>query len=81
VVSREAACAAYTLVLDVEIPYPSIADVFWLSGYAFLFLALLIYAKLFGSMLLWVNVTACTVVSAVSAVLISFLLMASTHES
>jgi len=37
----------YTMVLNVEIPYPSIADVFWLSGYVPLFIALLLYVKLF----------------------------------
>jgi len=39
--------AVYTLVLNVEIPYPSIADVFWLSGYLPLFIALLLYVQLF----------------------------------
>jgi hypothetical protein len=38
--------AIYTMVLNVEIPYPSIADVFWLSGYVPLFIALLFYVKL-----------------------------------
>jgi len=36
----------YTMVLNVEIPYPSIADVFWLSGYVPLFIALLLYMRL-----------------------------------
>lgn len=35
------------MVLNVEIPYPSIADVFWLSGYVPLFIALLLYVQLF----------------------------------
>lgn len=39
--------AVYTMVLNVEIPYPSIADVFWLSGYVPLFIALLLYVRLF----------------------------------
>jgi len=39
--------AVYTLVLNIEIPYPSMADVFWLSGYAPLFIALLLYVQLF----------------------------------
>jgi hypothetical protein len=37
----------YTMVLNVEIPYPSLADIFWLVGYVPLFLALLFYVQLF----------------------------------
>jgi len=47
----ETGWAIYTLVLGVEIPYPSIADVFWLSGYFPLFLALYWYVKTFGFVL------------------------------
>jgi len=39
--------ALYTMVLGIEIPYPSIADVFWLVGYVPLFIALLLYIQLF----------------------------------
>ena len=39
--------ATYRLILNVEKPYPSIADVFWLSGYVPLFLALYIYVQIF----------------------------------
>ena len=35
------------MVLNIEIPYPSIADIFWLSGYVPLFIALLLYVQLF----------------------------------
>jgi len=38
--------AIYTMVLNIEIPYPSIADVFWLIGYVPLFIALLLYIDL-----------------------------------
>ena len=44
--------AIYVLVLGVEIPFPSIADVFWLSGYIPLFIALDLYIKLFRPALL-----------------------------
>jgi len=47
----ETGWAIYTLLLGVEIPYPSIADVFWLSGYVPFFLALYLYVKTFGSVL------------------------------
>jgi len=39
--------AVYTMILSVEIPYPSMADVFWLSGYLPLFIALLLYLEIF----------------------------------
>jgi len=38
--------ALYTMVLNVEIPYPSIADIFWLIGYVPLFIALLFYIEI-----------------------------------
>jgi hypothetical protein len=43
--------AVYTLIIGVEMPYPSIADVFWLSGYIPLFAALFVYVKIFMSAL------------------------------
>jgi len=39
--------AIYVLVLGIEIPYPSIADIFWLSGYIPLSIALHLYTRLF----------------------------------
>jgi len=42
----ECGWAVYTMVLNIEIPYPSVADVFWLSGYVPLFIALLLYVQL-----------------------------------
>jgi len=39
--------AVYTLLLNVEIPYPSIADVAWLIGYVPLFVALHLYLRAF----------------------------------
>jgi len=47
----EAIWAGYTLILNVEIPYPSVADVFWLGGYVPFFVALYLYVKTFGSAL------------------------------
>lgn len=44
----EAVWAGYTLILSVELPYPSIADVFWIGGYIPLFIGLYLYVKLFG---------------------------------
>jgi len=39
--------AIYVLVLGIEIPYPSLADLFWLCGYIPLFIALDLYIRLF----------------------------------
>lgn len=47
----EAVWAGYTLILGVELPYPSAADVFWLAGYIPFFVALYSYVKLFGNAL------------------------------
>jgi hypothetical protein len=43
----EVSWSVYTLLLSVELPYPSIADVFWLSGYIPIFIALFLYVKTF----------------------------------
>jgi len=47
----ETGWAFYTFVLGTEIPYPSIADVFWLGGYIPLLIALYLYVKMFASAL------------------------------
>lgn len=47
----ELSWAIYTFALSVEIPYPSIADIFWLIGYVPFFMALYIYGRLFASVL------------------------------
>jgi hypothetical protein len=44
----ELSWSIYAFFLGVEIPYPSIADVFWLVGYVSLFAALYTYDKLFA---------------------------------
>jgi hypothetical protein len=43
----EAIWAGYTLILGVELPYPSVADIFWTGGYIPFFVALYLYVKLF----------------------------------
>ncbi|MEM3618030.1 MAG: hypothetical protein QXK47_03020 [Candidatus Bathyarchaeia archaeon] len=47
----ETVWAGYTLILNIELPYPSIADVFWIAGYIPFFIALYLYVKLFGGTL------------------------------
>jgi len=68
--------AIYTLVLEVEIPYPSIADFFWLSGYLPLFVALLLYVKIFQpAITVKMFLMAGTLVSTMSAIVFSSLMI------
>lgn len=43
----EVGWSVYTLVLGIEVPYPSLADGFWLAAYAPIFTALLLYVRPF----------------------------------
>lgn len=47
----EAIRVGYTLVWNMEMPYPSLADFFWLGGCIPLFLALYLYVEIFRSVL------------------------------
>ncbi|MEM3623321.1 MAG: hypothetical protein QXR76_06095 [Candidatus Bathyarchaeia archaeon] len=47
----ESVWMGYTLVWNVEVPYPSVADAFWIVGYVPFFFALYFYVKIFGSAL------------------------------
>ena len=47
----ELSWAFYTLVFDFKIPYPSVADVYRLVGYGFLFFAIFTYIELFRSII------------------------------
>jgi len=47
----ELSWALYTLIFSVEIPYPSIADVYKLIGYGFLFFAIFTYIELFRTVI------------------------------
>lgn len=43
--------AFYTLIFDVKIPYPSVADIYRLVGYGFFFFAIFTYIGLFRSVI------------------------------
>ena len=45
----ELSWALYTLIFDIKMPYPSVADVYRLVGYGFLFFAIFTYIGLFRS--------------------------------
>ena len=43
--------ATYTLIFGIELPYPSVADVYRFVGYGFLFFAIFTYIKIFRSVI------------------------------
>jgi len=67
----ETSWAVYTLLFGVELPYPSIADVFWLGGYIPLFIALYLYVKTFGSVLSRRTIGIAMLVTFILSVLVS----------
>ncbi len=71
----KAVWAGYTLILGVELPYPSIADIFWISGYIPFFIGLYLYVKLFGHALTKKTVTTTMLVAAALTVLVSVALL------
>ena len=71
----ELSWAVYTFALNVEIPYPSIADIFWLVGYVPLLLALFVYCRLFASVLSKRTMALITAVICVLGVLVSVALI------
>ncbi|MBN2386647.1 MAG: hypothetical protein JXB85_06465 [Anaerolineales bacterium] len=48
-VVADAIWAVYVILLNVDMPYPSWADFFWLSGYPFFYFALLLRIRSFGT--------------------------------
>jgi len=77
----ETGWAIYTLLLGIEIPYPSVADVFWLSGYVPFLVALNLYVKIFKSGLSRRMVAFSMAATFVLAVLASATLMAPILEA
>ncbi|MEM3153325.1 MAG: hypothetical protein QW629_01260 [Candidatus Bathyarchaeia archaeon] len=71
----EAVWAGYTLILGVELPYPSIADVFWTGGYIPFFIALYLYVKLFGGILTKRMVALSMVVTVALTILVTLVLL------
>jgi len=66
--------AIYVLILNVETPYPSIADAFWLIGYLPLLMAIDLYVRLFRPALFKkMYFISAAVVSAVSVTLFAVL--------
>jgi hypothetical protein len=47
----ELSWALYTLIFDIKIPYPSVADVYRLIGYGFFFFAVATYIEIFRSVI------------------------------
>lgn len=72
----EAIWAGYTLILGVEVPYPSVADIFWLAGYIPFFIALYLYVKLFGGALTRKTLAASMAATLVLTIIVVGLLLA-----
>ncbi|MCS7124967.1 MAG: hypothetical protein NZ932_06120 [Candidatus Bathyarchaeota archaeon] len=72
----EAVWAGYALILGVEVPYPSIADVFWLAGYVPLFIALYLYVKIFGGVLTKKTLAASIMATVILAIVVAGVLLA-----
>lgn len=66
----EAVWAGYTLILSVELPYPSVADIFWIGGYIPFFIGLYLYVKLFGHAVTKKTIAATMFVIAVLTILV-----------
>jgi len=47
----ELSWALNTLIFDIKLPYPSVADVYRLAGYGFLFFAIFTYIRIFRSVI------------------------------
>lgn len=73
--------AVYNLLLGVEIPYPSIADAFWLIGYIPVFLALYFYVKLFGAVLSKKMLASSFLITAILTIIVSVTLIISIIEA
>jgi hypothetical protein len=65
----------YTFFLGIDVPYPSIADVFWLGGYIPLLIALYFYVKIFASVLSKRIVYMVMAATAILSILLAFALI------
>ena len=66
--------AIYVLILDVPIPYPSVADSFYLAGYAFFVPGILIYVYIFSAAFTRQRLAITSAVIAVATLLTAWLL-------
>ncbi|MGC8896489.1 MAG: hypothetical protein ACP5LB_07000 [Candidatus Bathyarchaeia archaeon] len=71
----ESVWMGYTLIWNVEVPYPSVADAFWIMGYVPFFFALYFYVKIFGSALSKKMLAAALALTIILALATSFALI------
>jgi hypothetical protein len=71
----ESVWMGYTLIWNVEVPYPSVADVFWIAGYIPFFFALYFYVKIFGAVLSKKMLAVALALTIILALAISFALI------
>jgi hypothetical protein len=68
--------AIYSLALNIIIPYPSIADAFWLTGYTLLFLALTAYLHLVKPAISKTILATASTIALILGIFFSYLLVA-----
>jgi len=68
--------AIYALILNIAIPYPSVADAFWLTGYSLLLLALTAYLWLVKPALSKTVLAAASTIVLILGLLFSYFLVA-----
>lgn len=67
--------SVYTLVLSVSVPYPSVADVFWIAGYLPLVVAILLYIAPFKGALSLKSVLSAVAIALLTDVAVFFVLI------
>jgi hypothetical protein len=66
----ETSWGVYTLLFGVELPYPSVADIFWIGGYIPLFIGFFMYVIIFRRALTWKMIAKSLVISATITILV-----------
>ena len=77
----EGTWAYYEVVLGQEVPYPSLADAFWLFGYVMFYVALLSQYRLFQTTPTWSQKVAIVWLVIVFSLIVSFLVLIPIAES
>jgi len=76
----ETTWAIYTLILGVELPFPSIADIFWLIGYIPIFISLFLYVKSFSKVLSNKTIYSTTIITIILLIIIFITLIIPVFE-
>jgi len=66
----ETSWGVYTLIFGVELPYPSVADVFWIGGYIPLFIGYFTYVMIFRKALTLKMIAKSLIISAITTIIV-----------